>query len=181
MLHGVLHNQECCNVAHSVVVSKCCTKCCTMHNYECCPPATRAITRHPLQSLHWNTKSFLQMFFFSFPSKKQFAAGSKKARVFLLNYFVTKFVFCNRFPFSCRGKCRITREIIKSLISHQLLRHQTYLPLLIAFSLEVISDPFHWRLKNLSWIVVARTERKVFGKMPLIVCLLSAATQWALL
>ena len=25
MLHGVLHNQECCNVAHSVVVSKCCT------------------------------------------------------------------------------------------------------------------------------------------------------------
>ena len=29
--------------------------------------------------------------------------------------------------------------------------------------------------------VVARAERKVFGKMPLIVCLLSAATQWALL
>ena len=75
------------------------------------------------------------MFFFSFPSKKQFAAGSKKARVFLLNYFVTNFVFCNRFPFSCRGKCRFTREIIKSLISHQWLRHQTYLPLLIAFSL----------------------------------------------
>ena len=113
------------------------------------------------------------MFFFSFPSKKQFAAGSKKARVFLLNYFVTNFVFCNGFPFSCRGKCRITRKKYQEFDFPPMAPTSNVLASLNCFFIGS-HEKNHRK-------VVARAERKVFGKMPLIVCLLSAATQWALL